>query len=526
MPPKRSSGESKQGLVITLVFFILATIGLGVSTYFGYSEQEAKDKAKADAEKKLGDMTAERDWFKFQWNLARRYMGVPVAAETATEVGVKKGDFDKATSPGKGQAAFKEAVDTRLAAEKTLGPWNAAQNRPAMSYEELLADWKSKYEKLETTDRQARENLAAMEKRASDLDNELKAAQKNYDNRLAAQKKKAEEDLASFQKQIDEQRADIVKLGAEIEKGKTTLVTAQQTQTKAETKQKRVEEELKAKDRQLKDTTENLREAQSRLTALYEKMGVDRAALEAKVLDKEAVKALQNWTENWKIVRLDRNGQMPYINLGSADRVTPGLTFSVHGVGPNGKPLPVVKGTVEVVKVVGDHLSQARVTSVADPGRDPILTGDILFNPSWHPTQKKHIAIVGLVDLVGDGRDSLPGLLRGLQRQGVEVDAWMDKDARMQGPGITSRTDYLVVGQGSETLGGARDRANQKLGPAVDKDIRDMKEKAAAAGVPIVSLKKYLELIGYRAPRPLPEGSAPSRPLLQPYSPYSPRGNR
>ena len=85
MPPKRSSGESKQGLVITLVFFILATIGLGVATYFGYSEQEAKDKAKADAEKKLGDMTAERDWYKFQWNLARRYMGVPVPAETATE---------------------------------------------------------------------------------------------------------------------------------------------------------------------------------------------------------------------------------------------------------------------------------------------------------------------------------------------------------------------------------------------------------------------------------------------------------
>ena len=91
MPPKRSSGESKQGLVITLVFFILATIGLGVSTYFGYSEQEAKDKAKADAEKKLGDMTAERDWFKFQWNLARAYIGALPGSEAA-EVGVKRAD--------------------------------------------------------------------------------------------------------------------------------------------------------------------------------------------------------------------------------------------------------------------------------------------------------------------------------------------------------------------------------------------------------------------------------------------------
>ena len=75
----------------------------------------------------------------------------------------------------------------------------------------------------------------------------------------------------------------------------------------------------------------------------------------------------------------------------------------------------------------------------------------------------------------------------------------------------------------AETLTGARSR-DQKFGPAVDKDIRDLKETAAASGVAIVSLKKYLELIGYKVPHPLPEGSnAPSRPRLEP---YSPRGAR
>jgi RNA polymerase sigma factor (sigma-70 family) len=108
-------------------------------------------------------------------------------------------------------------------------------------------------------------------------------------------------------------------------------------------------------------------------------------APEAKALDAKALAALRNWQENWKIVRLDASGKVPYINLGSADRVTPGLTFSVHGVGRDGRPLPAVKGTVEVFKVLGEHLSQARVTSVAGPGRDPIIQGDLLFNPSWHP---------------------------------------------------------------------------------------------------------------------------------------------
>jgi hypothetical protein len=111
-------------------------------------------------------------------------------------------------------------------------------------------------------------------------------------------------------------------------------------------------------------------------------------AAETKALDARALAALRNWQENWKVVRLDRRGQTAYINLGSADRVTPGLTFSAHGAGRDGKPTPAVKGTVEVFKVVGEHLSQARVTSVAHPNRDPISQGDLLFNPTWHPAQK------------------------------------------------------------------------------------------------------------------------------------------
>jgi hypothetical protein len=298
-------------------------------------------------------------------------------------------------------------------------------------------------------------------------------------------------------------------------------VAANKAQTKAELAQRKALEELRNKEGQLKQTDEKLQQTNARLTALYEKSGVDKASLEEKVLDAQAVAALKTWPENWKIVALDRRGTMPYINLGSADHVTPQLTFSVHGVGPNGKPLPTVKGTIEVVKVLNDHLSQARVTSVSDPGRDPILKGDLLFNPSWHPTQKKHIALAGLIDLVGDGRDSLPEMLRGLRRFNIEVDTWMSpKDASVQGKGITNQTDFLVVGSGSEGLTGARSR-DPKFGPALDKAIKDLKEKAAANGVAIVSLKKYMELIGYRVPRVLPQST--DRPLLEP---YTPRGAR
>ncbi|HEY7154125.1 MAG TPA: sigma-70 family RNA polymerase sigma factor [Gemmataceae bacterium] len=112
--------------------------------------------------------------------------------------------------------------------------------------------------------------------------------------------------------------------------------------------------------------------------------------LEAQLQQKDkwrqiAEEAPANMRTDWKIVRMDRRGTNPYINLGSADKVKPQLTFTIHGVGLDGRPNPRPKGTLEVVNVIANHLSQARVTSVKDANRDPILVGDILYNPNLRP---------------------------------------------------------------------------------------------------------------------------------------------
>ena len=93
---------------------------------------------------------------------------------------------------------------------------------------------------------------------------------------------------------------------------------------------------------------------------------------------------------DWKIVKMDRSGKEPFINLGRADNVKPPLTFSIHGQGADGKPLPATKGTLEVINVTGDHLSQAQILSVKDAMKDPILEGDFLYNPVFHPGAATH----------------------------------------------------------------------------------------------------------------------------------------
>jgi hypothetical protein len=192
---------------------------------------------------------------------------------------------------------------------------------------------------------------------------------------------------------------------------------------------------------------------------------------------------------DWKIVKMDRSGKEPFINLGRADNVRPPLTFSIHGRGPDGRPLPATKGTLEIINVTGDHSSQAQIVSVKDAMKDPILEGDFLYNPVFHPGAPQHIVIAGLIDMHGvKGQDDMQEFERLLQRQNAVVDGHVDlTDASIKGK-LSSVTDLLILGD--ET--GAK--------PEVTASIKQLKDEARSNGVRIVSARDFLESIGYRRP--------------------------
>jgi len=154
-----------------------------------------------------------------------------------------------------------------------------------------------------------------------------------------------------------------------------------------------------------------------------------------------------------------------------------------------------------VVNVVNEHLSRTRITSVKDANRDPILEGDVLYNPSWNPTIQKHVALAGIMDLTGDGRDSLREFMRNLERQNIIVDAWLDpKDASIKGKGITVRTDFLILGESQEFSLTGREKTGE-FQKKLEAERKKMEDMAARYGVKPIALHKYLEMIGYRLPR-------------------------
>jgi hypothetical protein len=223
-------------------------------------------------------------------------------------------------------------------------------------------------------------------------------------------------------------------------------------------------------------------------------------------------------TPHGKIV--GRSGNLVTLNLGSADNVRAGLTFSIYPsntpergfqdrtrprrndrgrpiVDKSGNPLMEIipKGTVEVVEVLGPGVSQARITSNPDPIREPILKGDLLYNPAWHKGGADHVALFGLFDVDGDGIDDIKRVVRDLSKMGIVVDAYFDLDQKKWVGKVTEQTTFAVEGyypisEGADALATAKTDLYQALVGA--------RTLAKDKGVKVVRARDFFNRIGYK----------------------------
>lgn len=479
----KQKGESNQGLVVALVFFILATIALGVTTYLGYSTQQDDLQKRHDQFKtEAANRKAEADWYRFQ---ALTYRGMLGEAKDHDQLDLLRrsyvsgaGELGKGTL-GRGVADLDEATAVISKLENPKGDRKFVYNDTTKQYGNNFA------ELIKQKTREIKDVVDRNTELTTEKDNLLTTV-KQKDDQLDKQKKDFDAALAKLgmdnkmnTEKRDTAREELIAEVDRLTKANAALLTA------AADKEKKLTTDLKRALDTLNDQKRMLLDANDQLLALKSRGS------------ETAPRALRT---DWKIATIQ--GNLPYINLGSADNVKAQLTFNIHGVGPDGQPLPKPKGSLEVVNVIGPHLSQARITSVADANRDPVLVGDVLNNSTWNPYQKRHVAIAGYIDLYGDKRENLAELRRTLERQNVIVDAYLDlKDFSMQGA-MTLQTDYLILGVGPEQLPFSvveRDGFGKKL----SKGIEDAQAEAKKYGIPTIGLYKYLESIGYKMPRPL-----------------------
>ena len=185
------------------------------------------------------------------------------------------------------------------------------------------------------------------------------------------------------------------------------------------------------------------------------------------------------------IVRVSPGLGIVYLDVGSEDGLRTNQSFSIYDQDVTNFQKGKSKATVEVTKIMGPHLSEARITF--ENQLKPILEKDVILNAVWDPGYSVPIAIVGEFDIDFDGNDDRDRLVQMVIRNGGKVVATHDNDGKITGE-IDSSTRYLVVGNSPSNVGDDN--------PEVMKAIRELASQAKSNGVQEIDIRKLLNWMG------------------------------
>lgn len=200
-----------------------------------------------------------------------------------------------------------------------------------------------------------------------------------------------------------------------------------------------------------------------------------------------------------------QGGKLVTINLGSADKLIPGITFGVIDGREKRLQDAKVKATIQVTQVQGLYLATGRVIATPEI-KNPIIPGDKIYSPFWAPGRVVKIALAGDIDIDGDGRPDNEALKGQIIAAGAEVAAEVSMSGKETGK-LDATVRFMVIGEDPEVsiTAGSNDEAAVRAVEAMGR----LKARAAELGltiIPATKLQSYLRTIDDTLTTPL--GSA------------------
>ena len=481
---KQDTGSPNLVLVLFLIVFVLSSIILGLLLYFSYAD---RDKALADAATAKKAQGADRDAIEMYRTVADVYRNALGSKVEGDDLAKLKVGREKLTSGGFGKAADAKTIETYTKLIKDLDDtldFQAATGEYATTYASKYKDEADKAERYLGSLKKAQADLAALQAQFKDLSDRQDKFFADIASRLDKEQKVV---LRDANKQTDEM-TKLIQVNATLNQ---TIVEQDQLRTK-------VEKQLKQKITDLQGALE------------AKGQGADGGGKSAEVREPHALlldvslgKPL--WDDPvGTITRVDAKNKEVTINLGSARGVRPDLTFSVFAPSKYSatRAEKQMKGTIEVIRVLGANASRARITAQFDPDF-PMHEGDLLFNMFWGT----HVAVAGSPNVTGVPSESpseqqrqLNDFLYMLSRQGMIVDAYLDlTDGQVKGA-MTSNTRFLIRGDDlridAKELENKEPRAERAL--AVNNGAIGMRKDATEKGIFVISARNFATAIGYR----------------------------
>ena len=183
---------------------------------------------------------------------------------------------------------------------------------------------------------------------------------------------------------------------------------------------------------------------------------------------------------------VNQDDKTVWVNVGRADGLKRLISFAVYPRDANDIKHSESKGSIEISRLLGDHIAEGRVISASDT--DPILPGDKIATSVWSPGDHRHYALAGVMDLYGDGTNYMREVRNAITMSGGVVDAEM-QGKKIVGE-ITVNTNNLVLGKAPDAKSTPEDLANFT-------HMRDMADKL---GIVPIDVKELFRQMG----RPLP----------------------
>lgn len=434
----------------SLIFFVMLSVVLGVVSYLFYSDYRDQQAQFTKNQQELNAAAGKNKQYQEEVEALKKTIGIE-----RPEVGVAQPGENTVLSQSN------EAI-------QTLGT-----NPSAPSFLVALQDLRTEFNNR-TVELTQRQNTI------SDLQSQLEALKKQYDEIAKQHDDKrvaAETDLAGQQDQFAESIA-----AKDREIGELREVTAS------------LQTELEQTKQQLNAELEKLLEENQRLLARNRILRSEN----------EQIKGESYEVADGAIVRVDQVGRNVWINLGSDEGLKPRTTFSVYaknnrGIGrdgPGGGRPEDIKGSIEVTRIIGDHMAEARILD--DDNSRPISPGDPIYTPLWGAGRTEQFAFAGLIDIDNDGsyagdRERLHELV---EAAGAKISSELTDTGERLGGRIDEQTRFLVRGAIPEFQNEPDPQRSQELRKMKDQ-YTEMEREAETSGVRIVNLNTFLDYIGY-----------------------------
>ncbi len=450
--------RSGQGEVVSLIIFIVLTLALGVTTYFGFKSFGEQRAERESAQSELAQVKSDTTKLTSEFAAFKAKLGYEEGASAAEIAKQMKRDVAAALNS---ETSYGDKVF-----EKYAGPDDENEDAlPNITFKEAV-------EQLKT-------NVAGY---ASDISRSIQDRDAQIQNAFDSIET-SQEQKDTFVKEVvaarDKQTQDVEDARVEYDKKTAQFVEQTQKFDNVRTQAHDAVLEANAKMQTSKTQAEFFAEVNRDLSARIDEL----SATDFKVPDA-------------RVVYADQRSRTLKLDVGSADGVRPLMTFNVYPYDFTETSGGSSKGKIEVVRTLEEHSCEAKI--LEDDNGDPIRPGDIVYTSLWKPGEIESYALSYFLDINGDGVSDFQEVVNLVESNGFKVAAYVDNNGVVHGKMSPNILRVIVPDRKlDETLAANPDLDDQTREKLLATE-QSFLESARSNGVREMQLSKFLVRMGYR----------------------------